>query len=1171
MSIGRRSFVCAVFTLIASRAAPAQAVGESSGSSTPQPSVTHITVGSAAVAGGEGSVPSAASAPLLRALISLDLQDASFADALKAVSRQLGGRLMYDETTSALPHRVTLREHELSADRALREILRGTGVRVVPAEGGSLLLIKGTAPARVVADSVTIRGKVVDVTTNAPVPQVAVTVSGGNRWVTTDENGVFILPRLAPGERALQFQRIGYQRTSVSVAVRPGQDTTIVVALKAVPSVLSTVVSTGSSELTKLQVGNSIATTNADSVMRVTPVATMSQLLANRLPGLLASTGSGSVGSPTRLRIRGLSSIETDNTPLVILDGVRISTAATTAVTNTLYAGVYGGTKQSGANDLSSRLDDIDPNTIESIEVLKGPAASTLYGSEAANGVIVIKSKRGQSGPPKWSFYGDYRTLSQVKDYDYPRRQVGYPINGGAALAATCSVSDVYYGTCIPQAGNVVGFNMLADPRFTPQARGYTRSMGGNVSGGNDGLQYFLGGTFVDQLGTTKLPDVNRTWIEFGRGGQKLAEEILRPNARRNISADARITGRVGRTADFALGTNFITQTQRVGADGMAGLLAAPRLPTDTSPVMTGWDQWYATREQTLKHVVGNATGNWRPTWRSNAFTANMTYGWDLSLNDDEFFAPKGSCVPLCSGTADQGVLGYINAGRTSDFSQTLTLGTQFNLPVASWLTTNTRLGGNFAKRNWYELYGNASNLGVGRRFYAASGTKFISDVGDERATAGWYLEEQLNLRQDRLFFTLGLRQDAGSAIGETVKPVYPKWNVSWLLSEEPFFPFKQHVSLFRPRFALGNAGVMPSSTARLRTYAMSTNFVLDDGSATGAFAELGSPGNPDLRPEHSREYEGGFDVEMLDRRLSLDLTWFHKYTWDAIHRGPLAGSVGPSVVRALIGNLGDVENKGFEMGASLRVIDRDALSYTVTGNLTSRSNKLTRLADGVVTFQSLNASGDLYTGNDSKIAAGYPLFGRWAYPILGWNDANGDGRIDPLEVMVGDSLAYVGPTEPKYTAYVGHQLGFLHNRVTVNVNFAYSNGMTQFNQARRDMMQYLSVQEGKAGSLQDQACVAAAFAVGQRRATDWCFMETFKILRLQDLSVGYTLEPRAARFVGASSASIRFTGSNLVHWSNYKGRDPGVNTSPVTGNAVLAGAAFGTPREYGVRVQLYY
>ncbi len=1154
----RRIMLCAVMALTIHGTAAAQ---------TSEPRASAAGAGSSTLSVTVTSPD--ANAPLLRSLISLDIRNAPLGDALREVSKQMGGRLMFDESATALRHRVTLKEAEISSGQAIQRIIAGTNLRMLMVNGGSMVLVKPDLQAARVIDSVTVRGQVVDEATGKPVPQVAVATADGRRRAQTNDLGNFVLPRVPAGERQLSFRRIGYR--SMTLRVTLSRDTSIVVPMTLAPSVLSAVVTTGSGERSRLEIGNSVAVTNADSVMLTTPVHSVSQLMANRLPGLLATTGSGSVGAPTRLRVRGNSSIESNNNPIVIVDGVKISTDATTAVTNTLYAGVYGGSRQYGANDLSFRLDDLDPNSIESIELLKGPAASTLYGSEAANGVLVIKTKRGQAGPARWSFYGDYRSLSQVKDYDYPVKQLGYPISGAASANPTCTISNVFHGSCIPDEGALVGFNMLEDPRFTPQARGHTGSIGANVSGGTENIQYFLGGTYLDQLGTTKLPDVNRAWIEHGRGGQTMSSKLIRPNARTNASVNARITGRMGSTADFALGTHFISQYQRVGSDGMAGLLSEPRLHSDTTPVMAGWEQWYGTREQELKHVLGSASANWRPEWRNNAFTASVTYGWDLSLTDDEYFAAKGSCNPLCTSTTDQGVLGYINTGRRSNFVQTLNLGTTFHLPVTSWLSTSTRVGGNYSKTHWYDLYGSATNLGVGRKLYAASGTKQISDIGDERATAGWYLEEQFNLRNDRLFVTFGVRQDAGSSLGETVRPVFPKWNASWLLSEESFFPLKDYISLFRARFAVGSAGVMPSSTARLRTYAMGTNFVLDDDAPTGSFAELGSPGNPDLKAEHSREYEGGVDIELFDRRLTLEATYFHKYTKDAIHRGPLAGSVGSSVVRPLISNLGDVENWGWEGSGSLRVLDNDRLSYTVIGSLTQRNNRLTRLADGVVTFLSVSASGDLYTGNETRIEKGYPLFGRWAYPIKGWSDLNSDGRIDPLEVWVGDSLEFVGPSEPKYTGYIGNQVALFNNRLTINANFSFSSGLTQFNQARKNMAQYTAAQHGVETSHLDQACIAASAAQGQRRATDWCFMETVKLLRFQDLSIGYNLPPAYAGKIGASSASIVFSASNLHHWSNYRGRDPGINTAPVTGNAVLAGAAFGAPREYGMRVQLYY
>lgn len=1117
--------------------------------------------------------PEESSAPVLRQLISLELEDVPLEEALAAITRQVSGRLMFEDVADTVERRVTLTEKDIPVREALDLVLQGTNLEVVVPNGGSLVLIKERAVpvAAAAQDTARIHGRVVDSNSAEPIGVASVKIRGTDRQVVTDARGSFTLSELPAGEHVLVVERLGYQTATIPVWLRAGQDTSIVIRLSVEPITLNAIVTTGTGERKRREIGNTTVTVKVDSIMAVTPVQSVSQLLADRVPGLLVTTNSGAVGAPSRLRMRGISSIESDNEPIIIVDGVRLANSTKTSINNTLYAGVYGGSRQSGADDIFRRLDDIDPHSIESIEVLKGPAASTMYGSEAANGVIIIKTKRGQAGPARWSFYADYRTLAQVKDYEYPVEQVGYRLTGGATTVS-CRIMEQWQGLCIPVEGEYRGFNMLEDPRFTPQARGYSRDVGASVSGGNADLQYYIGGFYQDQLGTAKMPEVNRVWIENARG-DKVKEELIRPNALTKAGLEARVTGRVGATSDFALSAKFSAGDQRVGPNGMAGLLAAPRLPTDTTPVLPGWESWYGTRQVSVKHIMGSASWDWRPTWWNNAFSANVSYGWDFSLTDDDYYAPKGSCQPLCVSTSEQGVLGYAAKGRRTDITQNVHVGTSLRLPVTPWLTTYTRFGGNYTKLRNYDLYGHATDLRVGVKIYAASGTKHLSDLGDTRATAGWYLEEQLNFRQDRLFFTFGMRQDAGSSIGETVKPIYPKFNASWMVSEEPFFPFKQHVPVFRVRFAAGQAGVMPSTTARIRTYVMGNNSVLDDGSATGFFAELSSPGDPELKAEKSREYEGGFDVELFDGRLAFEFTYYDKFTRDAIHRFPVAGSVGSSVVRAFLGNVGDVENNGIELWGSAQVIDRPSFSYRVTGSMASRNNKLVRMADGVVTFQSLNASGDLYTGNHVRLVEGYPLFGRWAYPILDWADRNGDGIIDPLEVKVGDSLRYVGPSEAKYTATIGHEIGLLNNRIAVHANFTYVSGMTQFNDARKQMASYAPAQQGMKGNLLEQACLVAAYTPNTniRRATDWCFMETFDLLRLRDLSVSYTLPASWTQRLGASSANILFTVNNLTHWTNYKGRDPMVNTSPVTGNAVIAGPAFGAPREYGVRLRVHF
>ncbi|HET7551333.1 MAG TPA: carboxypeptidase regulatory-like domain-containing protein [Gemmatimonadaceae bacterium] len=1112
--------------------------------------------------------PSEANSPLLRSSLSLDLADVPLRDALREISRQMGGHLMYDEGVASIKKRVTIKDNRIEAGDALRQVLEHVPVKAYISKDGRLVLLKTVRDAAP-RDSGSVRGHVVDSTTGAPIQRASVELDGTKSRVLTGDDGSFRMANVPAGSYTISVHRLGYKPARRSIVLRAEQDTTVLIALASVPSTLKEVVTTGSGEQQRMEIGNSVVVVNVDSIMATTPVSTVSDLLAFRVPGLLAQHGSGAVGAPTRLRIRGNGSIESDNAPIIIVDGIRIMNDAKTAESNSLYAGVIGG---SGSNDLSSRLDDIDPNSIASIEVMRGPAASTLYGSEAANGVIIIKTKQGHDGPPRWSAYADRQFLVQTKDYEYPVMQLGGPLGGGGYFVPNCNLVGISNGSCIPDEGNVVGFNMLRDPRFTPQTSGYTQSFGANVTGGNGGLQYFLGGTYLDQLGTAKLPEVNQEIIVAGRGGKPLPEEIIRPNARNNASVNARITGTFQGNSHFALGASFISQYQRVGNDGMSGLLAAARSPSDTTPV-EGWKNWYGTREERVKHVLGNASLNWQPHWfGGDVFSASVTYGWDYSMNDDQYYAPRGSCEPLCEGTNDQGYLGYINAGRRTNYAQTLTAGGSVSLPVTSWMSSHTRFGANYAKTKMYSLYGHNDNLGVGRGFYTARGNDFISDIGDERATAGWYLEEQVNLRHDRLFLTAGLRQDAGSAFGDAaVQPVYLKWNASYVVSEEPFFaPFRAYVPMLRLRFATGNAGIMPASTARLRTYAMQGNFVDDNGDPVGGFAELSGPGNPDLRAEHSREYEGGFDADLFQQRLTLNFTWYRKYTWDAINRGPVAGSAGAAVVRAFRGNVGDVLNKGFEAGATARILDRDDFQYSVSGTISRNTNELTRMAPGQISFISLNASGDLYTGNYAKVVEGYPLFGRWSYPILGWADQNGNGMIDPTEVRVGDSLTYVGPSQPKYTAYMSHHLGLFRGRVAVDANFAYSGGMTQFNYARKSILSHLSPGQGPS-SFEQQACIVAGFPSGQRHATDWCFMETVKALRFQNLSVGFMLPPSLVQHVGISAATLRFSATNLALWSNYHGIDPGINTDPVNGNGVQAGAAFPAPRSYGVRLQVQF
>jgi TonB-dependent SusC/RagA subfamily outer membrane receptor len=1117
------------------------------------------------------------SRPVVRSepTVTVMLANVTIGDALSIVAQRAGLHVMYSSSKTALNTRKSVRLDHTPISKALKEVLSGTGYIAVISDDRTVLIRDAKADEHADQEG-TVVGRVIDSASGKAISGAAVAIRGTKLSVLTNGRGEFTLRNVPVGAHVLTVRRFGYKAVSRDITVQEQGNTTVRIELTVVATVLSKVVTTGAGEREKLEVGNSIATINADSIMQVTPVATVSDLLENRVPGLQSISGTGAVGAPTRMRIRGISSIESNNSPIVIVDGVRISTASATDVNNTIYAGVTGGigSPKQAANDLSSRIDDIDPNSIASIEVMKGPAASTLYGSDAANGVIIIKTKHGHVGSPRWNLYYDHDALVQPTNYDYPIEAVGYPLRGGAALHIPCSLADLHAGRCVPIPGETIGFNMLEDPRFTPQARGHNQSIGGNVSGGVSAVQYYLGGTYLDQLGTAKLPNVNANWIVNARDGQKLSEDILRPNARTNATANGRLSGGLGGNSDFSLGATFISQYQRVGSDGLSSLLGGgadvPRAPTDTSPLQ-GFDGWYATRSQKIKHTTANAQINWRPQWGGGQlFSMNGTYGWDLAHTNDTYFAPRGSCEPLCSGPTDKGVLGYIDTGRESDFTQTLNIGSVLSVPLLPWLYSQTRFGGNYVGNETDNLYGYNTDLLPGVGIYGAGGNPRIEELGDFRGTLGWYLEQNVTLHQT-LYLTVGLRKDAGSALGKTVTPVYPKWNGSWVLSQEPFFPkgWSNAVSMLRLRFAYGRAGVMPSSTARIRSYELQTGYTTDDGASNGYYAEIGDPGNLEVRPERSAEVEGGFDLELFASRLTFGFTMYDKSTKDAIQSNSIAPSLG--VNGTLMLNVGDVDNRGTELEGTLRILDRDAISYSIDANVATSTNKLVRLAPGSTIPVGCSSAG--CSGNASLIAPGYPLFGRWAYPLLGWKDVDGNGFIDPAEVRVNDSLAYVGPSTPTRTMYIGHTLGFFRNRLTVRANFAYSGGMTQFNQARKNSASYLAVINGPdALSLKDQAClVVANREYTNERATDWCYMETIKVWRLQDMSISFVVPPSFSRMMRAQSMMLTFSGTNLHVWSNYHGIDPNINTMPVTGNETVAGAAFPTPRTYGFRVQLTY
>ncbi|HET7620910.1 MAG TPA: TonB-dependent receptor plug domain-containing protein, partial [Gemmatimonadaceae bacterium] len=334
--------------------------------------------------------------PALGRRIALDLHDVSITDALAAIARRSGVRLVYTEDVLARAGRVTLQADAITTAAALTDVLVGAGVDVVFSEDGDeAVLVRSAQPAP--RQLGTIVGRVTDARSHEGINGAAVHIEGGNQGAITGQDGAYRIPNVTPGSYTVAARRIGYTATRAQVTVVADQEVTADFALEAAAMSLDQVVVTGTAGAEQRRsIGNAVTgVNNAPEVLAKSAAPDLGKLLNARAPGVVVVPNSGRLGAGPNIQIRGRSSLSLDNSPLIYIDGVRVNNAVGTG------PGQNGYGSQNA--DVGGRLDDISPQDIESIEIIKGPAAATIYGTEAANGVIQIITKKGQTGAPRVS------------------------------------------------------------------------------------------------------------------------------------------------------------------------------------------------------------------------------------------------------------------------------------------------------------------------------------------------------------------------------------------------------------------------------------------------------------------------------------------------------------------------------------------------------------------------------------------------------------------------------------------------------------------------------------------------------------------------------------------------------------------------------------------------
>lgn len=1071
--------------------------------------------------------------------------------------------------------------------------MRGPRVRqAVGAAAGLIVLLGVVAGPLAAQDTGQISGQVVEVATQRPLAGAQVFIAGTAIGGLTNDAGRYLLLNVPVGEAVVSVQVIGYGTAEQTVSVSAGGTATVDFALDQSAISLDQIVVTGAGvETEKRKLGNTIATIDP-TAFEAAPVSSVSEILQGREPGVVGLPGGGLTGQGARIRIRGSASLAQSNEPLLYVDGVRMD--------------------NSGGFD-GSRLDDINPESIARIEILKGAAAATLYGTEASNGVIQIFTKRGSAGDAQWTVTVD-QTMSR-----YPADQV----TPNAGFARTPEQAQALSQLFSRDIQPFVPFSEPIAERIFET--GYGQAYAASVSGGASTLSYYLSGRYGTTDGPMGGEDLGPA-RDTNTRKQFTLNTTIRPTEKMQIRTSGMY---VHTTTNVPVAGNTIYSPYSIALYSKPeravcfsevlgdGRCAGAGNPTGAPTFGTLRETMYLQNTNDTERFIGSLQASYQLT---PDLQVNGIFGVDLLDDRDESVTPFGYNV---DGIITSDTLGArdIDARRNKEIS--VDLKANWNTTLGDELTSTLVLGGQ-------GFFSNSQTWGGSGDIFPAPGIG-VADAAQNRdvsenflsvVNAGLFAQEQLGF-QDYLFLTLGARYDKNSAFGEASSGVlYPKASLSVVPSDRAGWDLGP-LSTLRLRAAIGQSGLQPGAFDKITTF---SSFATTEG--PGLMPE--NLGNADLKPEVSTEWELGAEAGLFGDRLGLSATYWDRTVTDALVPRQFAPSGG--FAEEQLDNIGRLTAHGVELGLNTQAYASANLSVSLFAN----AAYMTQTVDDLGGAPPLKAQGS-YPRVRNYIKEGYApgaMFGaklvgpcsarpadasygclesgQLPYDVnedgvpdteaelLAFLGAPPDGSFDnpllnPLLVDEdgdGDEVDhYLGKPTPDWTGAFGADIGFLQNfRLAMlfeyRLGFEITSITAGFRQAspgigrntpraawaEATLMNPASTPEQRLEAVRAWAYELKALA--PYSGLNMVFPGDF--LRWRELSLSYDLPVSLASRLGAERLALTVNGRNIALFTKYPGSDPELSYLPrCTDNSVSCNFADGVdaygwpmPTQFGLSVR---
>lgn len=827
-----------------------------------------------------------------------------------------------------------------------------------------------------------VRGRVTEQLSGEPIVGAIVRVAGTDTVVITDDDGAFQLDGLPLEDVALEVDADGYKSLALSA---PAGSAEVLGILEFAAATEQIILEARAPVIVRTNLANGASVVEAEDLNRVS-AQTLDGAMVGKISGANIQSNSGAPGGGTQLRLRGISTINGQSSPLYVIDGVIVSNVAVPSGVNVITAAAAGGNASNQDNPVN-RIADLNPNDIESVEVLKGAAAAALYGSKAANGVVIITTKRGAAGKTRVS-------VTQRLGFS----QISNTL--GSRRFASAAEAEEAFGPEIASLWTPTVYDHEADLTQVSLARETIAS----ASGGNKDGTYFGSVLLRDEPGVVKgtsyAKQSGRIGVGYNFGDRlklNLGASLIHTLSDRGLTNN----DNAGVSYYVALSSTPSFLDLRRGSDGLfpANLLASSN-PLQTAALFQN--------DEDVWRLIGSANAIY-DAWSNETSKVSLlgTFGADRFSQRNDAFAP-----PALQFEPDDGLVGTAVEANTANLNYNVSAGALWKYtPKSGKWKSALSAGLTYESVDLVSVYTVAQNLSQPSVDTATALN--TQEVALRTKDQGLYIQEEIAALDDRLNVLVGVLGERSSLNGDTDHFfVFPKVAATYETGVA-----KERLDMLRVRAAYGEAGNRPNYGQKFTGLA-ATNTV--DGIPSVVIQ--GNLGDPDIEPERQREFELGVDVAMKDQVAVLELTGYQRSISNLLLQRALATSTG---FTTKFENGGAMRNRGIEAALQVTPVE-DPVKFTSRAILTLNRTEVTDLPNGPFNVSTV--------GFGAGLGAYRLEEGQSATQIV--NDYDGDGMLD-----------VVGNGEPDFR--VGWSNNLSYKSVALSVLFDWQQGSDIVNLTR--------------------------------------------------------------------------------------------------------------------------